>query len=432
MKITRIEDVGPEFFSRREIEDPPRVREIVEAVRTAGDEALRRFTLEFDGVRVDRLRVSEDALLAAAEAADPEVLSALRRAANNLRRVCEAEMASVVRNLKIEVEPGVVAERRTVPIARVGVYVPGGRHPLASSLLMGVVPARMAGVEEIAVCSPPGRDGLLHPAILAAARIAEVDEVYVAGGAQAVAALAYGTESIPRVDKIVGPGNAYVTAAKKIVYGDCGIDGVAGPSEILILADGGADPVAAAADMIAQAEHDPDAQAVLVTDSMELADAVSREIERRLGGPGAAGTAGTARRSLERNGRIVIAQNLEDAVGLIDRKAPEHLELLVRDPEIRLDRLRNFGAAFLGPLSAETLGDYTSGLNHILPTAGAARFSGGLGVRDFLKTVNILRVDREGLSRIGPAAVVLARAEGLEGHAASVEVRLSTGPAEAG
>jgi histidinol dehydrogenase len=423
MKIVRLEDVGSDFFGRPEIEDPPRVREIIHAVRTGGDEALRRFTLEFDGVRVDRFRVPEEALQAAADATDPEVLSALRRAADNLRRVCEAELETV-RGVRIEVEPGVIAERKVLPLARVGVYVPGGRHPLASSLLMGVVPALVAGVAEVVVCSPPGRDGLPHPAILAAARIAGVKEVDAAGGAQAVSALAYGTESIPRVDKIIGPGNAYVTAAKKIVYGDCGIDGVAGPSEILILADSGAAPVAAAADMIAQAEHDPDAQAVLVTDSMELAESVNREIDRRLGGPGAAGTAGTARRALERNGMILIARNLEDAVGLIDRKAPEHLELLVRDPETWLSRLRNFGAAFLGPLTTEALGDYTSGLNHILPTAGAARFSGGLGVRDFLKTVNILRVDREGLSRIGPAAVVLARTEGLEGHAVSVETRL--------
>ncbi|MDW7760368.1 MAG: histidinol dehydrogenase [Acidobacteriota bacterium] len=431
MKITRIEDIGPEFFIRREIEDPPGVREIVQSVRMGGDEALRALTLKFDGVRVEHFRVPEEALQAAADAADPELRAALRMAADNLRRVCEAEMASVARNLKIEVEPGVVAERRTMPIARAGVYVPGGRHPLASSLLMGVVPARTAGVSGIAVCSPPGRDGLPHPAILAAARIAGVQEVYAAGGAQAVSALAYGTESIPRVDKIVGPGNAYVTAAKKIVYGDCGIDGVAGPSEILILADDGADPAAAAADMIAQAEHDPDAQAVLVTDSMELAEAVRREIERRLAGRDAEAS-DAARSSIERNGRIVIARCLEDATEFIDRKAPEHLELLVRDPEKWLDRFRNYGAAFVGPLTTEALGDYTSGLNHILPTAGAARFSGGLGVRDFLKAVNVLRVDREGLSRIGPPAAVLARAEGLDGHALSVETRLSIGMAEAG
>jgi histidinol dehydrogenase len=285
---------------------------------------------------------------------------------------------------------------------------------------MGALPAAVAGVKEIAVCTPPGPGGKIPPAVLSAAKLCGVDEVFRVGGAQAVAAMAYGTESIPKVDKIVGPGNAYVTAAKRCVYGDVGIDFVAGPTELMVIADRTATPAFIAADLIAQAEHDVRATAILVTNSEELAEKVEGKVYEFLE---KVRTGAVARESLEARGTVVLVSSMDQAVELANERAPEHLELFTADAEHLAKRLRNFGSLFIGGWAAEALGDYSSGLNHILPTQGAARYTGGLGVRDFLKVQTTLRVDEKGLEAAGQPASILARVEGLDGHALSVEVR---------
>jgi len=397
------------------------VAAIVDAVQAEGGAALRRFSLRFDGCAPRRLRATRRELAAARASCPPGLREAIAAAAANLERFARRQMADC-RGFSLEVVPGVRAGQRLLPIDRVGIYVPGGRHPLVSSLLMAAVPARIAGVSRIVVCSPPGGDGRAAPAVLAAAGILGLDEVYALGGAQAVAAMAYGAGGVPRVDKIVGPGNLYVTLAKQLVFGRVGIDLPAGPSEIAILADASARPEWVAADLLAQAEHDPLAVPLLVTTSRRLALAVAAWLRRQLP---ALTTAGTARRSLEANGMILLAPSLERAVAFLNRLAPEHLELQVAEPERWAARCRAFGSLFVGPLAAEALGDYSSGLNHVLPTAGAARFSGGLSVRDFLRFATTLRIDRGGLRRIAPTARTLAQAEGLAGHDLSLALRLS-------
>jgi histidinol dehydrogenase len=346
--------------------------------------------------------------------------AALDAAAANLERFARRQRADC-RDFRLDVAPGVTAGQRLLPIERAGIYVPGGRHPLVSSLLMAAVPARVAGVPRIVVCSPPRRDGRVAPAVLAAAAILGLDEVYALGGAQAVAAMAYGGGGVPAVDKIVGPGNLYVTLAKREVFGRVGIDLPAGPSEIAILADASARPGWVAADLLAQAEHDPLAVPLLLTTSRKLAAAVDAQLERDLR---RLPTAAAARRSLEDNGAILLAPDLARAVAFLNRLAPEHLELQVADPQRWAGRCTAFGSLFIGALAAEALGDYSSGLNHVLPTAGAARYCGGLSVRDFLRFATTLRVDERGLRRIAPAARALAQAEGLAGHDLSLARRL--------
>ena len=401
----------------------PQVERIVEDVRERGDEAVREYTQKYDGAKLNHLRVPLEQIRNAAKGLDRAVVDGLRKMAANLARFAERQRRDLS-DFVIETEPGVKTGQRIVPIERVGVYVPGGRYPLFSSLLMAAVPARIAGVDQIAVCSPPDSAGKLDPFVLAAAQIAEVNEIYTVGGAQAIAALAYGTLSVPRVDKIVGPGNRFVNLAKKLVFGRVGIDFAAGPTEIVIMADDSAVPAYVAADLIAQAEHDPDAVSILVTFSETFADRVECEIEKQLT---ELETRETARAALDRNGRIILISTLDEAVNYINRRAPEHLELCVSQPELWENRLRNFGSLFIGPLSAETLGDYSSGLNHILPTGAASRYTGGLGVRDFLKVQTTLQIDARGLRTIGPAAVRLAKSEKLMAHARSVQIRLEDG-----
>jgi len=395
------------------------VRDIIARVRADGDAAVRECTRRFDGVDIDPPAVDPDEIARARERVEPGLLEALAEAAARIERFARAQKASF-RDFEIEIEPGVFAGQAVIPLARAGIYVPGGRYPLVSSLLMGAVPARVAGVRDIVVCTPPGESGRVADAILAAAGLCGIGEIYRIGGAQAVAVMAYGTESIPRVDKIAGPGNDYVTAAKLAVSGDVGIDFAAGPTELVIVADDTANPVFIAADLIAQAEHDVRATAILITDSAGLADRVDEEIEALLG---RVGTAGVARAALDAWGAIVVASSISEAVGLADARAPEHLELFVENAQTIARNIRNYGSLFLGGSAAEALGDYSSGLNHVLPTRGAARFTGGLGVKDFLKIQTTLRVEKGGLQIIGPAALTLARAEGLMGHALSVEVR---------
>ncbi|MBC7364413.1 MAG: histidinol dehydrogenase [Candidatus Aminicenantes bacterium] len=400
-----------------------KVRRIISEVRLRGDEAVFEYTRLFDGVELRSLRVKQSELKQVAKQISPALSKAIQTAVDNLYLFSKKQFSLLkkLNELKVEMRPGVVASQKMVPIKRIGIYVPGGRYPLISSLIMAAVPARVAGVKEIAVCSPPGKDGRLPPAILYVAEMLKIEEVYPMGGAQAVAALACGTQSIKQVDKIVGPGNVYVTAAKKELYGLVGIDFIAGPTELLIIADGEAKEELVAADLIAQAEHDPLARPWLITDTFRLAEAVRAELSKQLK---EWSEARTAARSLAKQGLIIIVDRLEDAVELANEIAPEHLALMVKKPAQLAYKLKNFGSLFIGQLTTEALGDYSSGLNHILPTSRAARYTGGLSVKDFLKFQTVLEVSRKGLKEIGPAAVSLAEAEGLFGHAASVRRRL--------
>jgi histidinol dehydrogenase len=382
-----------------------RVRAIVESVRTGGDRALARCARRFDGT-TGLLEVSADEMREQAARVEPAVGRAIAQAARNIARVA---FGQIPRHFDIEVAPGVMVEQRVEPLARVGCYVPGGRFPLLSSLLMTAVPARVAGVRDvIAVCPRP------EPAVMAAAIEAGVARVFRIGGAHAVAALAYGTKTVPRVDKIVGPGNRYVAAAKAMVAGECAIDFYAGPTEIVIVAGGG-QPAWIAADLIAQAEHDPDARSIFITWNRRLAREVAAVAARRAVGRR------IAMQSLRANGAIVVARSEDEAMALANRFEPEHL---VVDREALVRRPITAGAVFIGPYTAQAAGDYGTGSNHVLPTAGAARFRGGLSAADFVRVMSVQRLTRAGLARLASTIVPLARAEGLEAHAESIEIRL--------
>ncbi|GHU80789.1 histidinol dehydrogenase [Spirochaetia bacterium] len=399
------------------------VSEVIAAVRSGGDAAVRRYAARFDKASPETLEVKREAVTAAWDAlraAEPELGAALELAANHIRSFAEAQKAQLV-NFETETAPGLFTGQRVIPVERAAVYVPGGRFPLVSSVLMGVIPAITAGVGEVFLASPPAEDGLPDQRILAAARLAGAGRVFAVGGAQAVAALALGTESIPRVDLIAGPGNRYVAAAKRLLFGEVGIDFVAGPTDVLIIADGSAAADLIAADMLAQAEHDPDARARVLVPGREPAEIILRALEQRLA---ALPTAAIARSSLDAGGLIIVYENREDAVRIANTIAPEHLELQTADTEAWIPLLRNYGSLFIGALAAEVLGDYSAGINHTLPTSGSARFTGGLSVRHFLKTVTTLRCTAEpGWEAARKAAELIARAEGLAGHAASAASR---------
>ena len=393
------------------------VREIVEAVRTEGLAALLRLAKRFDAVELDEtsMRVPAEEIEAGAAACAPEVRAALELAAERIRRY-HARQRPADQDFVDDV--GARLGWRWTPLESVGVYVPGGRAAYPSSLLMNAVPARVAGVDRIAMVTPPGR---LEPAVLAAAKIAGVSEIWRVGGAQAVAALAYGAGPIRPVDKIVGPGNAYVSAAKRQVYGVVGIDALAGPSEIVVVADAANDPAWIAADLMSQAEHDPDAQSILITDDEGFAEAVRRAVDTLLQ---QLATAEAAAASWSRHGAVVLAP-LDQAVRLVDLIAPEHVELAVEDPRAMADQIRHAGAIFLGRLTPEAIGDYVAGSNHVLPTSRAARFSSGLSIYDFLKRTSIVECSPDAFAALGPATVALAEAEGLPAHARSAAIRLS-------
>lgn len=420
MRVIGIDQVDDSLLEHRELPELPEVERILSEVKERGDAALEAFTFKFDGVRIKSFRFERSEIEDAYAAVDKRLVSAIKESAERLERFSKAQM-EMYGSFEIEIERGVLAGQTLLPIGRVGVYVPGGRFPLVSSLIMGAVPAKTAGVKEVVVCSPPTYEGSVHPAILVAADIANVDEVYRIGGAQALGAMAYGTQSVKCVDKIVGPGNVYVNAAKKLLFGRVGIDFIAGPTEMLIIADGLSEPSFIAADLIAQAEHDTDSIPVLVTDSPELAERVNTELARQLEG---LKTAAVARESLGTNGLIVIVDAIDRALDLANKMAPEHLELYVQDAGRYLPMLRNYGSLFVGGYSAGILGDYSSGLNHVLPTNRASRYTGGLTVRDFLKIQTTLKVSEMGFLAIAPAARTLAEAEGLEGHANSVNARM--------
>ena len=390
---------------------------VLAAVRTEGDAALRRYEKQFDGAELDGLFITEEELDAAWAQVDPALLETLRQAADNIRAFHSRQRHE---GFVLAERPGVVMGQRYTPIESVGVCVPGTPTAFPSTVLMDVIPAKLAGVREIIMATPPAPDGTVAPAALAAAKLAGVTKILKCGGAQAVAAMAYGTQSVPKVDKIVGPGGVYVAAAKRKVFGLVSIDMIAGPSEILVLADGKSDPKWVAADMLSQAEHDALASAVLVTDSRALAEAVRDELEVQLE---TLPRRDVARESIDRNGKIIVTDSLEKAVEAANRIAPEHLELCVDEPFALLPRIRNAGSVFLGRSAPEALGDYFAGPNHTLPTAGSARFSSPLGVDDFVKRSSFLYYSQEALQAVSPQIQRFARQEGLEGHARSVAAR---------
>ncbi len=420
MKIITGKDLEPSFFSYQEEGDAATVKEILDQVQLKGDQALLDYTEEFDGVRPAALKVPLQTIKESREQADPDFLEACRLAADNIRIFARRQLGQI-QDFEIEITPGVKAGQRVIPISRVGVYVPGGSFPLISSLLMGAVPAQVAGAEKIIISSPPSFSGDINPAILAAADLIGIQEIYRLGGVQAIGALAYGTETVPQVDKIVGPGNSYVTQAKKIVLGRVGIDLLAGPTEVMIIADQSGDPELIAADLLAQAEHDPAAIAVLITTSSALAKKVKENVNKQLQD---LPTGAIARQSLDRNGAIILVENNEQAIEIANKKAPEHLELQVQNQDYFQEKLLNFGSLFLGQQTCEVFGDYTSGLNHTLPTNTTARYAGGLNVLDFVKLPTTLEITATGLRQIGPAAATLADWEGLAGHARAARRRL--------
>lgn len=402
------------------------VREILTGVNARGDAALAEFTRRFDKAEIapGDFEVPARELAAALEGLDPVLRADLETACARIRRFHEAQLETV-RDTVLD-EPGRSVALCARPLGRVGVYVPGGLAPLPSSVLMNVLPVRAAGVDEIVMCTPPGADGRVAPVILAAAAIAGVDRLFRVGGAQAIAAMAYGSETIPAVDKIVGPGNLYVNEAKRQIYGVCDIDMLAGPSEILVIADGSQSPDFIAADLLSQAEHDPHASAVLLTDSRDLIENVALALERQTA---ASDRNAIITQALGGQSALILVPDLETACQTADRLAPEHLELLL-EPQAREQaraRIRHAGAVFLGPWSPEPLGDYWSGANHVLPTGGSARFASPLNSRMFLKRTSYIEWDREALAADGPAIIRLATAEGLDRHAAAVRLRLEEG-----
>ena len=409
-----------EIFSRvaPEVDVASVVKEIIANVRAGGDHAVLDYTRKLDKAELTSLEVTDGEVEEAFAIVEPKFLEILKKAAENIRGFHQKQVRT---SFIISETEGVITGQKVTPIDKVGVYVPGGTAAYPSTVLMDTIPAKIAGCREIVMVTPPGKDGKVNPVILAAAKIAGVHRIFKVGGAQAVAALAYGTESIPRVDKIVGPGNAYVAEAKKQVFGQVSIDMIAGPSEILVVADGKSNPAHVAADLLSQAEHDKLASAVLVTDSQELAVAVQAELERQIP---LLPRAEIARASIDRNGKIIVADTLKVVIDIANEIAPEHLELMVDNPFDYLDGIRNAGSIFMGRNCPEAVGDYFAGPNHTLPTSGTARFSNPLSVDDFVKKSQYTYYTADALARCGQDIAYFARKEGLEAHARSVTVRI--------
>ncbi|MBQ6061536.1 MAG: histidinol dehydrogenase [Clostridia bacterium] len=393
------------------------VAEIIRNVREKGDKALREYTKKFDKAAVRSLTVTKKEMEEGLRQVEPEFIAVLEKAAANIRKFHSRQVRN---SFIINDEDGIVMGQKVIPVDRAGLYVPGGTAAYPSTVLMDVIPAKIAGVKEVIVTTPPGPDGKINPVILAAAKIAGADRIVKAGGAQAIAALAYGTESVPKVDKIVGPGNAFVAEAKRQVYGVVSIDMIAGPSEILVVADGKSNPAYLAADLLSQAEHDKVASAVLVTDSMKLAKAVSKELEKQLP---ELERYEIARASIDNNGKIIVADDLKKAIDIANEIAPEHLELCVDNPFDYLDSIRHAGSVFMGRNCPEALGDYLAGPNHTLPTQGTAKFSSPLSVDDFVKKTQYTYFTRDALARVAEDVDLFARKEGLTAHARSATIR---------
>ncbi len=394
------------------------VTDIIHNVRARGDAALYEYCEKFDKAKLTSLQVSPEEIEEALSLVEPRFIEILKTAADNIRLFHEKQVRN---SFIINDRPGIVMGQKVIPVDRAGLYVPGGTAAYPSTVLMDAIPAKIAGVPEVMMVSPPGADGKINPVILAAAAIAGVDKIFKLGGAQAVAALAYGTESVPKVDKIVGPGNAFVAEAKKQVFGVVSIDMIAGPSEILIVADGQSDPRCVAADLLSQAEHDRLASAVLVTDSTDLANAVQAELEVQI--PQLL-RADIARESIDRNGKIIVAEDLWAAIDISNELAPEHLELCVDNPFDYLDAIRHAGSIFMGRNTPEALGDYLAGPNHTLPTGGTAKFSSPLSVDDFVKKTQYSYFTRSALEKVAEDVAFFAEKEGLTAHAKSAVIRL--------
>ncbi len=394
------------------------VADIITKVRAEGDAALYYYCEKFDHAKLDSLQVSQAEIDEAMAMVDPEFIRVLERAAANIQKFHSRQVRN---SFIINDENGIVVGQKIIPVDKAGLYVPGGTAAYPSTVLMDAIPAKIAGVPEVVMVTPPNSEGKVNPVILAAARIAGIDKIFKMGGAQAIAALAYGTESVPKVDKIVGPGNAFVAEAKKQVFGVVSIDMIAGPSEILIVADGKSNPRHLAADLLSQAEHDKMASAVLVTDSAELAEAVSRELEVQI--PQLT-RAEIARASIDNHGKIIVAPTLTVAIDIANELAPEHLELCVDNPFDYLDSIRHAGSIFMGRNCPEALGDYLAGPNHTLPTGGTAKFSSPLSVDDFIKKTQYTYYTPEALARVGYDVAYFAEKEGLTAHAKSAVIRL--------
>ena len=395
-----------------------KVLDIIEQVRTRKDDALLEYTEKFDHVKLDSLIMSEEEIEAVMSKVDASLIADLKEAAENIACYHEKQLQE---GYEIQKEDGVYLGQRVIPLERVGVYVPGGRAAYPSTVLMNVIPAKIAGVKEIVMVTPPSADGSVDPVIAAAAHIAGVTRICKVGGAQAVAALAYGTQSIPRVDKIVGPGNAYVACAKRLVYGKVDIDMIAGPSEILVIADKGADPEYVAADMISQAEHDPMASSILITDDETLVEKVEEALQRQ---SDALPRQEIISQSLSNYGTVMVCDSIEECIEKANAIAPEHLELMVQDARSWLPLVRNAGSVFLGYYTCESIGDYFGGCNHVLPTNGTARFASALSCDSFIKKSSYLHYTKEALQRDGGKIMNIAHHESLDGHANAVKVRM--------
>ena len=421
IKIMKYGAISPEeIFARNEseLDVSDIVADIIADVRKNGDQALLAYAKKFDKADLTSLEVTDAEIQEAFQSVEPEFIEILKEAAVNIRAFHEKQLRQ---GFAIQQENGVVIGQKITPIEKAGLYVPGGTAAYPSTVLMDSIPAKIAGCKEICIATPPSANGKINPVILAAAKIAGVDRIFKMGGAQAIAALAYGTESVPKVDKIVGPGNAFVAEAKRQVFGRVSIDMIAGPSEILVIADGNSNPAHVAADLLSQAEHDKMASAVLVTDSEELALQVQAEIEKQLA---VLPREEIARTSIENNGKIIIAENFDDVLAVANEIAPEHLELCVDNPFDYLDKIQNAGSIFMGRFCPEALGDYFAGPNHTLPTSGTARFSSPLSVDDFIKKTQYTYYTKEALDKVGNKVAFFAEKEGLSAHARSATIRL--------
>jgi histidinol dehydrogenase len=400
------------------------VSAVLSDVRTRGDSALREYTAKFDKVELANFEVSEEEFQKALSGISPELLDHLKSAAANIRAFHEAQLPKAT--WFMELKPGIVLGQKATPLESVGAYAPGGRASYPSTVLMTVIPARVAGVEQVIVCTPPRPDGSVHPLTLAAAKVAGADKVFKLGGVQAIGAMAYGTETVPKVDKIVGPGNVFVTSAKMQIRDVAEIDFPAGPSEVLIIADESADAVMVASDILAQSEHDPNSVSILITGSDTLAEAVKREV---LVQAEQAARSSIIKASLE-NAAIIIADSLEQCIGFSNKFAPEHLEIMVSDPDFVLDRIKNAGSIFIGNYSPVPVGDYASGTNHVLPTSGYARVYSGLNINHFIKYSSIQRISKSGLESLKETVIALAEEEGLQAHADAIRTRFGYKPSK--
>lgn len=420
IKILKIGEVSTsDIFARTEptVNVEAVVSEIIENVKKNGDKSLYEYSEKFDNAKLNSFEVSQEEIKEAVNLVEPKFLEILKSAAENIREYHKNQVRS---GFEIKKADGVIIGQKIIPVSKVGLYVPGGTAAYPSTVLMDSIPAKIAGCKEVVMVTPPSQNGKVNPIILAAAYVAGVDKIFKVGGAQAIAALAYGTETVPKVEKIVGPGNAFVAEAKKQVFGQVSIDMIAGPSEILIIADSKTNPAHAAADLLSQAEHDKMASAVLVTDSEELANAVSQELEKQIP---LLSRSEIARYSIDNNGKIIVADNLEKVIEISNEIAPEHLELLLDEPFKYLDLIKNAGSVFMGRYCPEALGDYYAGPNHTLPTSGTAKFSSPLSVDDFIKKTQYTYYTKEALDKVAKDVAYFAEKEGLTAHAKSAVIR---------